>query len=286
MTERINHCPRTGVKPCLLSMCSEQPPKLLQVWHTRTAPTTEMSLIWINTSSYKIHISSGWAAGSAQPPSDHPPPPRWASTIHRSHLHRSDFRKPSGALGRTDQTTFRQPFNSSHHCCYSSGIPPSWLYEVEQTEGQTQMWIFHNCVLVVGFREWAAKKLGCWDFTAGRQSSLPRRPAPGWPWSVTGLSHSRAECQQAGERWASAVLPLHAAEQPSSETHQSVEGGNWQDAQPAQGQLGGAAGSSKEALGVRQLPALQAGQIAAHPEQIHVKFLQVLLPLLDLFKQE
>lgn len=65
-----------------------------------------------------------------------------------------------------------------------------------------------------------------------------------------------------------------------------MERGNRQDAQPAEGQLGGAAGSSKEALRVWQLPALQAGQVAAHPEEIHVKFLQVLLPLLDLFKPE
>lgn len=74
--------------------------------------------------------------------------------------------------------------------------------------------------------------------------------------------------------------------QPPGGTYQSMERGNRQDAQPAQGQLGGATGGGKQALGVWQLPALEAGQIAAHPEQIHVKFLQVLLPLLDLFKQE
>lgn len=74
--------------------------------------------------------------------------------------------------------------------------------------------------------------------------------------------------------------------QPPWGTHQSVERGNRQDAQPAQRQLGGATGGSEQALGVRQLPALKAGQIAAHPEEIHVKFLQVLLPLLDLFKQK
>lgn len=73
---------------------------------------------------------------------------------------------------------------------------------------------------------------------------------------------------------------------PSSGTYQSMERGDWQDAQPAKGQLGGAAGSRQETLRVWQLPALQAGQIAAHPEQVHVKFLQVLFPLLDLFKQE
>ena len=119
-----------------------------------------------------------------------------------------------------------------------------------------------------------------------RQPSLPQHRVPGWPWSVTGLSHSRAWCQPAGENGELPQCSLHAAEPPSLGTYQSVERGNWQDAQPAQGQLGGAAGGSKEALGVRQLPALQAGQIAAHPEQIHVKLLQVLLPLLDLFKQE
>lgn len=65
-----------------------------------------------------------------------------------------------------------------------------------------------------------------------------------------------------------------------------MERGDGQDAQPAQGQLGGAAGGGQQALGVGQLPALQAGQVAAHPEQIHVEPLQVLLPLLNLGERE
>lgn len=65
-----------------------------------------------------------------------------------------------------------------------------------------------------------------------------------------------------------------------------MERRNGQDAQPAKGQLGGAAGGSKEALGVGQLPALEAGQVAARPEQVHVQLFQILLPLLDLFWKE
>lgn len=61
-----------------------------------------------------------------------------------------------------------------------------------------------------------------------------------------------------------------------------MEGGHREDAQASQGSLGGPAGCSQQALGVRQFAALQAGQVTAHPEQVHVKLLQVLLPLLNL----
>lgn len=102
----------------------------------------------------------------------------------------------------------------------------------------------------------------------------PQR-SPG-PCGVTGRGPSGAEGHEPGK--GSVLRP------PG--THQGVERGDGQDAQPAQGQLGGAAGGSQQALGVGQLPALQAGQVAAHPEQIHVEPLQVLLPLLNLGGQE
>lgn len=65
-------------------------------------------------------------------------------------------------------------------------------------------------------------------------------------------------------------------------SHQCVEGGDGEDSQASQGSFGGPAGKREQALGVGQLSTLQAGQVAAHPKQIHVKPLQVLLPLLDL----
>lgn len=56
--------------------------------------------------------------------------------------------------------------------------------------------------------------------------------------------------------------------------------------QASQGGFGGAAGNCKQALRVGQLSALQTSKVTAHPEQIHVKLLQVLLPLLDLGNTE
>lgn len=52
--------------------------------------------------------------------------------------------------------------------------------------------------------------------------------------------------------------------------------------QAAERGFGWTAGGGQQALWVWQLAALQAGQVAAHPEQVHVEPLQVLLPLLDL----
>ena len=65
-------------------------------------------------------------------------------------------------------------------------------------------------------------------------------------------------------------------------SHQCVEGGHGEDAQASQRGLAGPAGRGQQALGVGQLAALQAGQVAAHAEKVHVETLQVLLPLLDL----
>ena len=65
-------------------------------------------------------------------------------------------------------------------------------------------------------------------------------------------------------------------------THQGVEGGHGEDPEAAQHRLGWAAGDGQEALGIGELTALQAGQVAAHAEQVHVELLQVLFPLLDL----
>lgn len=65
-------------------------------------------------------------------------------------------------------------------------------------------------------------------------------------------------------------------------SYQSVEGGHGEDSQASQHALGGPAGHGEETLGVRELAALQAGQVAPQPEQVQVEFLQVLLPLLDL----
>lgn len=69
-------------------------------------------------------------------------------------------------------------------------------------------------------------------------------------------------------------------------SHQCVEGGDGEDSQASQGGFRGPAGERQQALGVRQLSTLQAGQVASHPKQIHVKPLQVLLPLLDLMGKE
>lgn len=65
-------------------------------------------------------------------------------------------------------------------------------------------------------------------------------------------------------------------------SYQCVKGGDGEHPQAPQGGFGRAAGDGQQALWVGQLAALQAGQVAAHPEQVHVEPLQVLLPLLDL----
>lgn len=66
------------------------------------------------------------------------------------------------------------------------------------------------------------------------------------------------------------------------QSYQGVEGGHGEDSQASQHALGGPAGYGEEALGVGEFAALQAGLIAAQPEQVQVQFLQVVLPLLDL----
>lgn len=64
--------------------------------------------------------------------------------------------------------------------------------------------------------------------------------------------------------------------------HQCMEGGDGEDPQASQSGLGGATGDGQQAFWVGQLSTLQTGQVASHPEEIHVKPLQILLPLLDL----
>lgn len=64
--------------------------------------------------------------------------------------------------------------------------------------------------------------------------------------------------------------------------YQCVKGRDGENPQAPQACFGRAAGDGQQALWVGQLAALQAGQVAAHPEQVHVEPLQVLLPLLDL----
>lgn len=61
-----------------------------------------------------------------------------------------------------------------------------------------------------------------------------------------------------------------------------MKGGDREDPQASQSGLRGASCHGQETLGVGELTALQAGQVTAHPEQVHVELLQVLLPLLDL----
>lgn len=61
-----------------------------------------------------------------------------------------------------------------------------------------------------------------------------------------------------------------------------MEGRDGEDPQASQSSFGGTAGNGEQALWVGQLSTLQTGQVAAHPKEIHVKPLQVLLPLLDL----
>lgn len=61
-----------------------------------------------------------------------------------------------------------------------------------------------------------------------------------------------------------------------------MERGDGEDVQPSHGQLGGPRSEAQQPFGVGGLAALQAGQVAAAAEQIHVKTLQVLLPQEDL----
>ena len=61
-----------------------------------------------------------------------------------------------------------------------------------------------------------------------------------------------------------------------------MKGRHREDSQAGEDDLGGPAGGGQEALGIGLLTALQAGQVAAHAEQVHAKLLQVLLPLLNL----
>lgn len=65
-----------------------------------------------------------------------------------------------------------------------------------------------------------------------------------------------------------------------------MKGGDGENPQASQGGFGGAAGDGEQALRVGQLSALQTCEVAAHPEQIQVESLQVLLPLLDLREKE
>lgn len=67
-----------------------------------------------------------------------------------------------------------------------------------------------------------------------------------------------------------------------TETDQRMERGDGEDSQTAKSSFRGTACGGQEALGVGQLSSLQAGQVAAHTEQIDVEPLQVLIPLLDL----
>ena len=68
-------------------------------------------------------------------------------------------------------------------------------------------------------------------------------------------------------------------------SYQGVEGGHGEDAQAAHGQFGGAGGEGQQAFGVGKLAALQAGQVTAEAEQVHVELLQVLFPQEDLHRE-
>ena len=61
-----------------------------------------------------------------------------------------------------------------------------------------------------------------------------------------------------------------------------MEGGDGEDPQASHGQLGGPRGHGQQPLGVGGLAPLQAGQVTAAAEQVHVELLQVLLPQEDL----
>lgn len=65
-------------------------------------------------------------------------------------------------------------------------------------------------------------------------------------------------------------------------SYQCMEGRDRENAQSSHGQLGGTRSEAQQAFGVGGLTALQAGQVAATAEQIHVKAFQVLLPQKDL----
>lgn len=67
-------------------------------------------------------------------------------------------------------------------------------------------------------------------------------------------------------------------------TYQCMERWHWENAEPSQCQFWRTTGSSQKALWVRKLPTLQTGQVTSHSEKVHVKFFQVLFPLLDLFR--
>lgn len=64
--------------------------------------------------------------------------------------------------------------------------------------------------------------------------------------------------------------------------HQCVERGDRENPKASQGGFGGSAGDGQQTFWVWQLSTLKAGEVAAHPEQVHVEPLQVLLPLLNL----
>lgn len=66
-------------------------------------------------------------------------------------------------------------------------------------------------------------------------------------------------------------------------TYQCMEGWDRENAEPPQCQFWRTTGSSQKALWVGELPTLQTGQVTSHSEKVHVKFFQVLFPLLDLF---
>lgn len=55
--------------------------------------------------------------------------------------------------------------------------------------------------------------------------------------------------------------------------YQCMEGRDWKNAQSAHGQFGGTGGEGQQAFGVGKLATLQAGQVTAEAEQIHVELL-------------
>lgn len=61
-----------------------------------------------------------------------------------------------------------------------------------------------------------------------------------------------------------------------------MEGRDREDAQSSHGHFGGTWRKAQEAFGIGRFAALQARQVAATTEEIHVKPLQVLLPQEDL----
>lgn len=69
-------------------------------------------------------------------------------------------------------------FNFPHHCCSSSGAPPSWLCEVGQTERQMQLRIFNNSLLAVRFPDLSSREAGT---LCSRMPPTLLPPVPG-PW--------------------------------------------------------------------------------------------------------